>query len=65
MPDPRGRVWLVPYGHITGHTLLRMLPLAHVGHWLWALYLPPILIVAGSIVRTKVRERRGDGKGED
>jgi hypothetical protein len=34
------------------------LPLAHVGHWLWALYLPPILIVAGSIVRSKVLERR-------
>ena len=35
-----------------------MLPVAHVGHWLWALYLPPILIVAGSIVRSKILERR-------
>ena len=35
-----------------------MLPIAHVGHWLWALYVPPILIVAGSIVRTKLLERR-------
>jgi len=35
-----------------------LLPLAHAGHWLWVLYLPPILIVAGSILRTKLRERR-------
>jgi hypothetical protein len=43
-----------------------MLPIAHVGHWLWALYLPPILIAVGSIVRTTIRERRGgDGKDED
>jgi len=38
------------------------LPLAHVGHWLWVLYLPPILIVAGSIVRSVfVERRRRDG----
>jgi hypothetical protein len=36
-----------------------VLPLAHVGHWLWALYLPPILIVIGSIIRSKMGERRG------
>jgi len=41
-----------------------MLPVAHVGHWLWVLYLPPILIVAGSILRNAIRERRGDD-GED
>ena len=35
-----------------------MLPLAHVGHWTWALYLPPILIVVGSIARTSLSERR-------
>jgi hypothetical protein len=35
-----------------------LLPLAHVGHWLWALYLPPILIVVGSIARTTLSERR-------
>lgn len=33
-------------------------PLAHAGHWLWVLYLPPILIVAGSILKTKLTERR-------
>jgi len=31
---------------------------AHVGHWLWVLYLPPLLIVAGSILRTRISERR-------
>jgi hypothetical protein len=35
-----------------------LLPLAHVGHWLWALYLPPVLIVLGSIARTAVADRR-------
>jgi len=33
-------------------------PLAHVGHWLWALYLPPVLIVVGSLARTTFVERR-------
>jgi hypothetical protein len=35
-----------------------MLPLAHVGHWLWALYLPPVLIVVGSIIRSKIGEKK-------
>ncbi|MEX2108006.1 MAG: hypothetical protein WD827_03865 [Solirubrobacterales bacterium] len=35
-----------------------MLPLAHVGHWTWALYLPPLLIVVGSILKTTLTERR-------
>jgi len=35
-----------------------MPPLAHVGHWAWALYVPPILIVIGSIARSKILERR-------
>ena len=38
--------------------MANLLPIAHVGHWLWALYLPPILIVAGSIARTTLSERR-------
>jgi len=33
-------------------------PLAHAGHWLWVLYLPPILIVAGSLLRSSIKERR-------
>jgi hypothetical protein len=35
-----------------------LLPLAHVSHWLWVLYVPPVLIVLGSIVRTTLAERR-------
>jgi hypothetical protein len=43
-----------------------MLPVAHVGHWLWALYLPPVVIVVGSIAKAKAterRERRRGGRG--
>jgi hypothetical protein len=35
-----------------------LLPVAHAGHWLWVLYLPPVLIVVGSILRTSLLERR-------
>ena len=41
------------------------LPLAHVGHWLWALYLPPILIVLGSIARTSSRNGEETRRLED
>ena len=33
-------------------------PIAHVGHWLWVLYLPPIVIVLVAIVRSTIAERR-------
>jgi cytochrome c-type biogenesis protein CcmH/NrfF len=42
-----------------------MLPLAHVGHYLWVLYLPPILIVIGSLVRSRVLERRERRESEE
>jgi hypothetical protein len=35
-----------------------LLPLAHAGHYLWVLYIPPVLIVLASIVRTTLVERR-------
>jgi hypothetical protein len=35
-----------------------LVPLAHAAHWLWVLYVPPILIVLGSILRTTLLERR-------
>jgi hypothetical protein len=38
--------------------MVALIPLAHVGHWLWVLYLPPVLIVLGSILRTTIRERK-------
>jgi len=40
-----------------------MLPVAHVGHYLWALYVIPILIVVGAIVRNTIAQRRT--RGED
>jgi hypothetical protein len=45
--------------------LFAVLPVAHVGHWLWVLYLPPILIVVSSIVRTKLLERREARREDD
>jgi hypothetical protein len=35
-----------------------MLPLAHVGHYLWVLYLLPILFVIAGIIKTTLSERR-------
>jgi hypothetical protein len=34
------------------------LPLAHVGHYLWILYLLPVLVVIGGLLRTLLIERR-------
>jgi cytochrome c-type biogenesis protein CcmH/NrfF len=34
------------------------LPLAHATHWLWVLYLPPVLIVIGATLRVTLAERR-------
>lgn len=34
------------------------LPLAHVGHYLWILYLLPVAIVVGAIVRNAIAQRR-------
>jgi hypothetical protein len=38
--------------------MIETLPLAHVGHYTWVLYVPPVLIVVVSIVRTVISERR-------
>jgi hypothetical protein len=35
-----------------------VIPLAHIGHWLWTLYLIPVAIVVGAIVKSKRAERR-------
>jgi hypothetical protein len=40
-----------------------ILPLAHLGHWLWVFYVIPVLIVIGGIVRSTLNERRREGKG--
>jgi hypothetical protein len=41
-----------------------LIPLAHVGHWLWVLYLPPVLIVVGSLTRSTLAERRKKREGD-
>jgi len=35
-----------------------VLPVAHVGHYLWVFYVIPILIVVGAIVRNAIAQRR-------
>jgi len=38
-----------------------ILPLAHLGHWLWTFYVVPVLIVVIGILRTRsVQKRRED-----
>jgi len=38
-----------------------VLPLAHAGHYaLWVLYVLPVLVVVGAILRTTILEKRGD-----
>ena len=39
-------------------TMAQLIPLAHAGHWLWVLYVPPVAVVVFSIVKTTVSERR-------
>jgi len=36
----------------------QLILVAHVGHWLWLLYVPPVLVVIASIVKTTISERR-------
>ncbi len=40
-----------------------MLPLAHVGHYLWVLYLLPVAIVVAGIVKSTRSQRRGREEG--
>lgn len=35
-----------------------MLPIAHVGHYLWVLYLIPVAIVVAGIVKSTRAQRR-------
>ncbi len=44
-----------------------MLPLAHVGHFLWILYLVPVAIVVAGIVRSSraARGGRDDDPGDE
>ena len=43
-----------------------MLLLAHVGHYaIWVLYLVPVLIVSGAIVRSMIAQRRWQREEEE
>jgi hypothetical protein len=37
-----------------------VLPLAHIGHYHWILYVLPVLIVIGGILRSTYLEKRRD-----
>jgi hypothetical protein len=41
------------------------LPLAHVGHYLWVLYLLPIVFVVIGIVKTTLSERRREDSDDE
>jgi cytochrome c-type biogenesis protein CcmH/NrfF len=41
------------------------LPAAHVGHYLWVLYVIPVLFVAIGIARTVLLERRRKRSGDE
>jgi hypothetical protein len=41
-----------------------MLPLAHVGHYLWVFYLLPVVFVIAGILKTTISERRGARREE-
>jgi cytochrome c-type biogenesis protein CcmH/NrfF len=36
-----------------------MIPLAHIGHWLWVFYvLPIVIVIAGIVISTRTANRR-------
>jgi hypothetical protein len=40
-----------------------VLPLAHAGHYaLWVLYVLPVLVVVGAIIRSAIAQRRAEGE---
>ena len=43
-----------------------LLPIAHLGHWLWVFYVIPVLIVVGGIFyssRAEKQREREEGEG--
>jgi hypothetical protein len=42
-----------------------LLPLAHIGHWLWIFYVIPILIVIAGIIRSTRAEKRREREEEE
>jgi cytochrome c-type biogenesis protein CcmH/NrfF len=43
-----------------------MIPLAHIGHWLWVFYvLPVVIVVIGIVVSSRAASRRERQNEED
>ncbi|HSS33540.1 MAG TPA: hypothetical protein VLL27_09700 [Solirubrobacterales bacterium] len=42
-----------------------MLPLAHLGHWLWIFYVLPVIIVIAGILRSSLLAKRREGEGDE
>jgi hypothetical protein len=43
----------------------QVLPLAHLGHWLWIFYVVPVIIVIAGILRSSLlAKRREEESGE-
>jgi ABC-type polysaccharide/polyol phosphate export permease len=45
--------------------LASMLPLAHLGHWLWVFYVIPVLIVVVGILVSGHKAKRREERGGD
>jgi hypothetical protein len=45
--------------------LAQLIVYAHAGHYLWVLYIPPVLVVVFAIVRTTLAERRAEREERD
>ena len=42
-----------------------LIPFAHAGHYIWVLYIPPVLVVLFAIIRTTISERRAAREERD
>lgn len=42
----------------------QLVPLAHIGHWLWVFYALPVLIVIGGIIRSTRAEKKREREAE-
>ena len=42
-----------------------MLPLAHLGHYLWVFYLVPVAVVVAGILRSTLMAKRADREATD
>jgi hypothetical protein len=42
-----------------------VLPVAHIGHWLWVFYVLPVLTVIGGIIRSTRAEKRREREEEE